>query len=119
MFLDKSIVSKLQPAKEVGTIPVGKVSNRGGEVSGVLNFEEVYGSNTTNLSHAFACRPTCPMLLHILTEHSRWDAFKGESTDEKDLLFTIKKTSIFQWKTKLAVFLANNNSKGNWSIDHV
>ncbi|KAG5585017.1 hypothetical protein H5410_045451 [Solanum commersonii] len=30
---------------------------------------------------------------------------------DKDFLFTVKTTSMFQWKTKLVVFLANNNSK--------
>ncbi|KAG5585026.1 hypothetical protein H5410_045460 [Solanum commersonii] len=71
-----------------------------------------------------ADNPLITLKQKMLTEHSRWNAFKGESTDEKDFLFTIKTTSIFQWKTKLAVFLANNNSKekncdylikGNWS----
>ncbi|KAG5585020.1 hypothetical protein H5410_045454 [Solanum commersonii] len=71
-----------------------------------------------------ADNPLITLKQKILTEHSRWNAFKGESTDNKDFLFTIKTTSIFQWKTKLAVFLANNNSKeknydylikGSWS----
>ncbi|KAK4731261.1 hypothetical protein R3W88_024249 [Solanum pinnatisectum] len=64
--------------------------------------------------------------LKMLTEHSRWNAFKGESTDEKDFLFTMKTTSIFhlKMKTELVIFLANNNSKekncdylikGNWT----
>ncbi|KAG5585024.1 hypothetical protein H5410_045458 [Solanum commersonii] len=50
-------------------------------------------------------------LITLKQKHLRWNAFKGENTDEKDFLFTIKTTTIFQWKTELAVFLAINNSK--------
>ncbi|XP_015086878.1 protein LURP-one-related 10-like [Solanum pennellii] len=57
--------------------------------------------------------PLITLKQKMLTEHSRWNAYKGESTDEKDFLFTIKTTSRFQLKMKieLAIFLANNNSK--------
>nr|GLL24384.1 protein LURP-one-related 10-like [Ipomoea trifida] len=58
----------------------------------------------------------------ILTAHRRWQAFRGESTDPKDLLFSVKKSSLFQLKTKLDVFLAGNTKgevcdfhiKGSW-----
>lgn len=43
--------------------------------------------------------------------HSRWQAFKGDSKNEKDLLFSAKISSIFQFTTKLDVFLANNISE--------
>jgi len=54
--------------------------------------------------------------------HDRWEAYKGESTDAKDLVFTLKRSSIMQLKTKLDVFLANNTKedvcdfkvKGSW-----
>ncbi|XP_059306901.1 protein LURP-one-related 10-like [Lycium ferocissimum] len=71
-----------------------------------------------------AGNPMVNLKQKILSEHSRWNVFRGENTDDKDFLFTVKTTSIFQWKTKLAVFLANNNSKekdcdflikGSWS----
>ncbi|XP_055812733.1 protein LURP-one-related 15-like [Solanum dulcamara] len=72
-----------------------------------------------------ADNPLITLKQKILSEHSRWNAFRGENRDDdKDFLFTIKMPSIFQWKTKLAVFLANNNSKekdcdylikGSWS----
>ncbi|KAI4364366.1 hypothetical protein MLD38_020467 [Melastoma candidum] len=38
---------------------------------------------------------------------SRWNAYRGESTDQKDLLFTVKLKSAFK-ASKLDVFLANN-----------
>lgn len=43
--------------------------------------------------------------------HSRWQAFKGDSTNEKDLIFSAKISSIFQFTTKLDIFLANNISE--------
>ncbi|MCD9641797.1 hypothetical protein HAX54_028241 [Datura stramonium] len=45
------------------------------------------------------------------TWHSRWQAFKGDSTDEKDLIFSAKTSSKFQFTTKLDIFLANNISE--------
>ncbi|KAH8484760.1 hypothetical protein H0E87_026502 [Populus deltoides] len=47
----------------------------------------------------------------IMTMHRRWDAFRGESKEEKDLLFTTKKSKLFQFKTELDVFLGNNKGK--------
>ncbi|KAJ6708400.1 hypothetical protein OIU85_028643 [Salix viminalis] len=44
----------------------------------------------------------------IMSVHSKWEAFGGESKDEKDLLFTAKKSKLFQFKADLDVFLANN-----------
>ncbi|KAL2548908.1 Protein LURP-one-related 15 [Forsythia ovata] len=48
-----------------------------------------------------------------LTYHSRWQVFRGESTDDKDLIFSVKKSSRFQSNTKLDVFLASNTSEEN------
>ncbi|KAJ6365748.1 hypothetical protein OIU76_030508 [Salix suchowensis] len=48
------------------------------------------------------------VIFHIMSVHRRWEAFGGESKDEKDLLFTAKKSKLFQFKTDLDVFLANN-----------
>lgn len=60
--------------------------------------------------------------LQIATAHKRWEIFRGESKDAKDLLFSAKKSSIIQFKTELDVFLCSNTSenvpdfkiKGNW-----
>lgn len=54
--------------------------------------------------------------------HDRWQAFRGDSSDPKDLIFTLKRSSMFQLKAKLDVFLASNTSeqicdfkiKGSW-----
>lgn len=55
--------------------------------------------------------------------HSRWRVFRGERSEPQDLLFSAKTSSLFQFKTKLNVYLANNTSenvcdykvKGSWS----
>ena len=45
--------------------------------------------------------------------HDRWQVFRGESIDPKDLIFSVKRTFIIQPKaTKLNVFLANNTEEG-------
>ena len=49
--------------------------------------------------------------LQIRTMHRRWEAFRGESKEEKDLLFTAKKSKLFQFKTELDIFLANNKGE--------
>lgn len=41
---------------------------------------------------------------------SRWKVFRGESRDDKDLIFSVRRSSVFQMKTK-HVFLANNKSE--------
>ncbi|VFQ91008.1 unnamed protein product [Cuscuta campestris] len=47
----------------------------------------------------------------IFSAHRRWQAFRGESTDPKDMLFSVKKSSLVQLKTKLDVFLAANTKE--------
>jgi LURP-one-related len=37
-----------------------------------------------------------------------WKVYRGESNDQRELLFTVKKSNIFQLRTELYVFLANN-----------
>ncbi|MBA0634178.1 hypothetical protein Godav_029484, partial [Gossypium davidsonii] len=60
--------------------------------------------------------------IDLMSAHDRWQVFKGDSTDSSDLLFSAKRSSMFQLKTKLDVFLANNTKeevcdfkvKGSW-----
>lgn len=57
-----------------------------------------------------------------MTGHDRWQAFRGESTEVKDLIFSVKRSTMFQTKIKLDVFLASNTKedtsdfkvKGSW-----
>lgn len=41
----------------------------------------------------------------------KWEVFIGNSTRSRDLLFTVKRTSLFQVKTSLGAFLARNTSE--------
>ncbi|GMN40499.1 hypothetical protein TIFTF001_009718 [Ficus carica] len=58
----------------------------------------------------------------ILTAHRRWEVYRGDSSNSKDLLFSAKKSSMLQFKTALDVFLAANTKedvpdfkvKGSW-----
>ncbi|XP_004492957.1 protein LURP-one-related 10-like [Cicer arietinum] len=66
--------------------------------------------------------PIVTLRRKIVTMHDRWEAYRGESTDAKDLIFTLKRSSLIQFKTKLDVFLAGNTKedvcdfkvKGSW-----
>ncbi|XP_021898515.1 protein LURP-one-related 10-like [Carica papaya] len=66
--------------------------------------------------------PLLTLQQKILTAHRRWQVYRGESTNPKDLIFSAKKSSLIQFKTELNVFLAQNSSesaydfkvKGSW-----
>lgn len=56
--------------------------------------------------------PLFDLKAQLLTAHNRWQAFRGESTDPKQLLFSVKKSGLLQFlKTKLDVFLATNTKE--------
>ncbi|XP_042514415.1 protein LURP-one-related 15-like [Macadamia integrifolia] len=63
------------------------------------------------------------LLVKMFSAHGRWEVFRGDSPDSKNLLFNAKTTSLFQFMTKLDVFLAANTMegvsdfkvKGSWS----
>ncbi|XP_022743298.1 protein LURP-one-related 15-like [Durio zibethinus] len=67
--------------------------------------------------------PICTLRPKIMTAHDRWQVFRGESTEEKDLIITVKRSSMIQVKSKLHVFLGNNPKEdvcdfrveGTWS----
>ncbi|XP_054782915.1 protein LURP-one-related 10-like [Prosopis cineraria] len=69
-----------------------------------------------------AQNPVITLRRKIMTLHDKWKAFRGDSTDPKDLLFTLKRSSLIQLRTKLDVFLASNTTeqacdfkiKGSW-----
>lgn len=48
-----------------------------------------------------------------MSAHRRWFAYRGASNDSKDLLFELKKSSMFQLRTQLDVFLAGNTKQDN------
>ncbi|MED6162771.1 hypothetical protein PIB30_073690 [Stylosanthes scabra] len=69
-----------------------------------------------------AGRPVVTLRRKLMTAHDRWQVFRGDSSDLKDLVFSVKRSSFFQLKTKLDVFLAHNTEekvcdfkvKGSW-----
>lgn len=58
----------------------------------------------------------------LISAHEKHYVFRGNSTDSKDLLFTVGKSKMIQLKTTLNVYLASNNKqdvcdfkiKGSW-----
>ncbi|KAI3968320.1 hypothetical protein MKW92_052309 [Papaver armeniacum] len=55
--------------------------------------------------------PLVTLQQKILTCHRRWQVYRGDSSDSKDLLFSVKKSSLLQIKTSLHVFLASNTAE--------
>ncbi|XP_058739794.1 protein LURP-one-related 10-like [Vicia villosa] len=55
--------------------------------------------------------PIITLRRKIATMHDRWEAYRGDSTKSKDLIFTAKKSSIIQLKINLEVFLAGNTKE--------
>ncbi|XP_009629283.1 protein LURP-one-related 15-like [Nicotiana tomentosiformis] len=79
----------------------------------VFTIEKVLGFFRSNKVLVFdaAGVPLVTLKSKKFTWHSRKQAFKGDSTDKKDLIFSAKTSSMFQFTTKLDVFLANNISE--------
>ncbi|KAM7532060.1 hypothetical protein LguiB_035470 [Lonicera macranthoides] len=69
-----------------------------------------------------AGNPIVALRRKILSAHNRWQVFRGESSEPRDLIFTAKTSSMIQLKTELDVFLAHNKAqevfdfkvKGSW-----
>nr|XP_034580725.1 protein LURP-one-related 15-like [Setaria viridis]TKW31234.1 hypothetical protein SEVIR_2G092000v2 [Setaria viridis] len=49
-------------------------------------------------------------ILSIQKKAFRWEAFGGDSRDARDLLFTARRSPIFQVRTQMGVFLAPNTA---------
>ena len=59
-----------------------------------------------------------------MSEHDRWNVFRGDSKSKSDMVFTTKTAHVFQSKTNVHVFLANKTGSkdvcdfkitGSWS----
>ncbi|KAB1224566.1 Protein LURP-one-related 15 [Morella rubra] len=51
------------------------------------------------------------IVAQMMSAHDRWQVFRGESVEPSDLIFSVKRSSMFQLKVKLHVFLANNTKE--------
>ncbi|KAF9595642.1 hypothetical protein IFM89_021213 [Coptis chinensis] len=66
--------------------------------------------------------PLLTLRQKMISAHRRWQVYRGDSSADKDLLFSVKKSSMLQFKTELDVFLAPNTKedvcdfkiKGSW-----
>ncbi|CAJ2675078.1 unnamed protein product [Trifolium pratense] len=69
----------------------------------------------TPRQHRFLFDANGNPILHLrrslLAADDSWKAYRGESSEPKDLIFTRKRSSLIQLRTKLNVFLANNNTE--------
>ncbi|XP_010911049.1 protein LURP-one-related 10-like [Elaeis guineensis] len=65
----------------------------------------------TTLFDVATGNPLVSIQKKVLSRHGQWQVFSGDSFDQKDLLFTVERTTMVQFKSKLNVFLASNTSK--------
>ncbi|CAL9134384.1 unnamed protein product [Musa acuminata var. zebrina] len=56
-------------------------------------------------------KPVIAMREKLRSVHDRWQVFEGDSSDPKDQLFSVRRTSSDQVKTVLDVFLAANTKE--------
>ncbi|XP_022733687.1 protein LURP-one-related 15-like [Durio zibethinus] len=69
-----------------------------------------------------AGNPIVTLKQKLISAHDRWQVFRGDNTDSSNLIFSAKRSSMFQLKSNLDVFLANNTKedvcdfkvKGSW-----
>ncbi|KAI3995364.1 hypothetical protein MKX01_007558 [Papaver californicum] len=47
----------------------------------------------------------------IFSALGRWKVYRGDSTNSEDLLFSVRESKFFQFKTNLDVFLASNTAE--------
>ncbi|PRQ42762.1 putative tubby-like domain-containing protein [Rosa chinensis] len=96
-------------------------------LSGNFSVKDVNGNTVFKVKGAFlslrerrvlvdgAGNPIVTLQKKLLSTHHRWEVYRGDSTDSGNLVFSVKKSSVVQLKTKLHVFLANN--KGEYAPD--
>ncbi|XP_022157259.1 protein LURP-one-related 10 [Momordica charantia] len=96
------------------------------DVNGTLMFKikgSVFSLHDRRLLLDAAGNPVISFHQKLLSAHRKWYAYRGESSDSKDLLFTVKKSSVIQLRTQLDVVLARNDAsesscdfkiKGSW-----
>ncbi|PON94383.1 LURP1-related protein domain containing protein [Trema orientale] len=110
-------------AKKLMTLAEGSFAVT--DVNGNVMFKvkgSVFSIHDRRLLVDGAGNPVISLRQKILTAHRRWQVYRGDSSDPKDLLFSVKKSSLIQFKTELDVFLAANTKeevpdfkvKGSW-----
>ncbi|KAL8102107.1 protein LURP-one-related 10-like [Apium graveolens] len=90
----------------------GKVTDANGNIMFKVN-SKVMSLRARRVLLDAAGNPIVSFQKKIMSMHSTWKVYRGDSNDSEDLLFTVRKSSLFQFKTQLDVFLASNTSKDN------
>ncbi|KAJ4790963.1 LURP-one-like protein [Rhynchospora pubera] len=55
--------------------------------------------------------PIISMRIKPFSLHQRWNVYRGDWKDQRDLIFTVKEICMLQLKTELDVFLARNTTE--------
>ncbi|KAH8484768.1 hypothetical protein H0E87_026508 [Populus deltoides] len=77
-----------------------QVKSKIATVRDIRYLQDAYGNILVSLKHK------------LMTAHGRWEVFRGESIEQKDLLFSVKQSSLFQLvSSKLHVFLPSNTTE--------
>ncbi|XP_010553137.1 PREDICTED: protein LURP-one-related 15 [Tarenaya hassleriana] len=84
--------------------------------------EPMFGLHDKRILLDASGSPVVTLREKIMSMHDRWQVFRGGSTEARDLLYTVKRSSMLQFKTKLDVFLSHNKDekrcdfrvKGSW-----
>ncbi|ESQ40037.1 hypothetical protein EUTSA_v10014621mg [Eutrema salsugineum] len=95
------------------------------DVNGNLLFkvkEPVFGLHDKRILLDASGSPVLTLREKMVSMHDRWQVYRGGSTEQRDLLYTVKRSSMLQLKTKLDVFLSHNKEekrcdfrvKGSW-----
>ncbi|XP_062094832.1 protein LURP-one-related 15-like [Humulus lupulus] len=110
-------------AKKLMTLSEGSFAVT--DVNGAVMFKvkgSVFSIHDRRLLLDASGNPVISLRQKIITAHRRWQVYRGDSSDSKDLLFSVKKSSLIQFKTELDVFFAANikedvpdfKVKGSW-----
>ncbi|XP_057859565.1 protein LURP-one-related 15-like [Cryptomeria japonica] len=72
---------------------------------------KVLSLHRRRLLQGAAGNPLLTMEKKILTMHKRWRVFDGDSINGQNFAFSVKRSSVFQLKTSLDVFMSDNKDE--------
>ncbi|KAG6433721.1 hypothetical protein SASPL_105336 [Salvia splendens] len=76
----------------------------------------IFSFNTTRVVYNAAGVPIVTLRKKTFSILSTWQVFRGEGKDQKDLIFSVRRSSFFQMKTKLSVFVAENSDVCDYTV---
>ncbi|KAG6468031.1 protein LURP-one-related 10-like [Zingiber officinale] len=88
-----------------------KVKDTNGDV--VFMVKGVSFSSRRLLLDAAGKNPLLTMKPKASSWHEAWRVYRGDSTSPNDLLFSVRKPKVFQWKDNFDVFLAANTDEAS------